>query len=137
MVPTSHEDSGSCRSPDFDVEAYFTQTTESQREQLIRQYNAVEQQIEHRVELYEEAESELRWEIGQETDRLETYRDRWTETRETEEAVKDRLDDLYTDLREEQREFQYEVRELEDRRMEVVEQLEELDEMEDVVDRWF
>lgn len=117
----------------FDLTSYLSKTSASAAERLQRQIEAKEAQITSRVELYEDQVGRLWQEIDQQCDRLEALENKMQRTDEDEERVAQKLSHLYGELRDVRQRFHRELRELEDERITLQQELDRLDDGEELV----
>ncbi len=123
----------------FDLTSYLSKTSASAAERLQRQLQAKEAQITSRVELYEDQVNRLWEQIDAHCDELEALENKMWRTDEDEERVAQKLSHLYGELREVRQRFHRELRELEDERVALQQELDRLDDGEELVklaDKW-
>lgn len=137
-LDTTDTDSGLHRST-FDLTAYLSKTATAAHERLQRQIEAKEAQITSRTELYEDQVNRLWEQIDAHCDELEALENKMWRTDEDEERVAQKLSHLYGELRDVRQRFHRELRELEDERIALQQELDRLDDGEELValaDEW-
>lgn len=120
--------------PDFDLSGYLSKTSTAAHERIQWQLEAKEAQIDSRTELYEDQVGRLWTEIDQRCDELEALESKMWRTDEREERVAEKLSHLYGELREVRQRFHRELRELEDERIALQQELDATEEDQDLMD---
>lgn len=118
---------------DFDLSGYLSRTSTAASERIQWQLQAKEAQIESRAELYEEQVERLWTEIDQRVDELEWLENKMWRTDEDEERVAEKLSHLYGELRELRQQFHRKLRELEDERIALQQELDTVDDGQELV----
>lgn len=110
------------RSADFDVDQFLTASAEAELQRVHDQLDAKNQQIERRVTLYEDTVTSLKTDLREVDHELK----RLTRTSEHRPRLEARRDSLRGDLTEARRRFQKDLRVLEDEKLALEEELEEI-----------
>lgn len=119
--------------PERDIKLSGRDPLPAAHERLRRQLQAKEAQITSRTELYEDQVDRLWQEIDRQCDELEALANKMCRTDEDEEWVAEKFSHLYGELRETRQRFHRELRELEDERIALQQELDALDDGQDLV----
>ncbi|QLG61952.1 hypothetical protein [Halorarum salinum] len=106
----------------FDVTQFLAATAESELERVQRQLTAKEAQIQSRIQLYDSTVARLKTEIREVDHELSRH----VRTSEKRPRLERRLDELHSELTEARRRFQAELREMEDAKLALEAEWEEL-----------
>ena len=113
---------------DFDIESFLEESQELERQRLEEELERIDQQLEQREKIYNvttrELESKLEWYV----DRLqELYRRQFSSDEEKKERLKTKIEDFYSELRQERRSAWRDKQELEKERRELLRELDEIE----------
>jgi trichohyalin len=111
----------------IDIEDVLEQSQESERDRLEKDLERVEELLEDRDRIHEEAIDELESKLDWYLDRLETLYQRPGREREKRDRLKRRIEKFYEEIREEKTRRWRDRQELEMERRELLRAIEELD----------
>lgn len=116
---------------DFDVEEFLEQSQKQEQRHIERKLDRVDKLLEEREEIHEDAVTELESKLDWYIERLEdAYR---TGLNESKDELKQRIEQLYTELRELERKQWLDTKELQLQREEIEKELQDAD-LDDVLD---
>lgn len=115
---------------DFDIDEFLERAQENQKQRLEAELEQIQDQLENRDQLHNEIIDELEAKRNWYVERLKTLYLRDTGKHGKREQVKNRIEHLYRQVREEQRSHWQDRQELERERRELLRALEELEDTE-------
>ena len=119
----------------FDIESFLEESQELEQQRLKDELERIDQQLEQREEIYNEATRELESKLEWYVDRLQDLNQRrFSGNKEKEEQLKTKIEDLYSELRQERRSAWRDKQELEKERRELLRELDEIEVQELVED---
>lgn len=110
----------------IDIEEFLEQSQESERDRLEKDLERIEELLEDRDRIHEEALNELESKLDWYIDRLETLYQRPGREREKRDRLKRRIEEFYEEIREEKTQRWRDQQELEMERRELLRSIEEL-----------
>jgi trichohyalin len=112
---------------DFDIEEFLERSQSREAERLEKELERIDRQLEKRDEIHRDALDELKSKRDWYIDRLKTLYRRPTDERDRQEEVKQRIEEIYRDLRGEKRARWRDRQELERERREILRELNEVE----------
>ena len=116
---------------DFDIESFLEESQGLEQQRLEEDLESIDQQLEQRGEIYNEVTAELESKLEWYVDRLQELNQRpFSGDKEEEGKLKTKIEEFYSELRQERRSAWRDKQELEKERRELLRELDEIDELE-------
>ena len=113
---------------DFDIESFLKESQELEQQRLEEELERIDQQLEQREEICNEATKELESKLEWYVDQLEDLNQRpFSSDKEEKEHLKTKIEEFYSELRQERRSAWRDKQELEKERRELLQELDEIE----------